>query len=305
MTKSVVLSICIPTNGVSEWVFPVLDSIFNQDVDSSLYEVIVTDNGSNSQFYQGMQDYKCFHQNLIYKKTDAFEFLNEIESYNLASGILIKFINHRTKLLPGTLKYLIDFASKNQVDKPCAYFSNGVLKLKKLVNTYDCFDEYVKNLSYWSSWSTGMTFWKSDFEKIDRNEKYNTLFPHTNILFHERDKKSYIIDNKVLLDEIPTGKIPKGRYNIFFAFAVEYPSIILDLLRDKSISFKTYKSVLKDNLQFVASSYFEYIILKRKCSYELKNIKESISVFYSKRKVRLGTIKEFFIRLRRKFFKNS
>ena len=44
------LSLCIPTNGISEWVFPVLDSIYNQKVDDSLFEVIVTDNGNNEQF---------------------------------------------------------------------------------------------------------------------------------------------------------------------------------------------------------------------------------------------------------------
>ena len=41
------LSLCMPTNGISEWVFPSLDSIYNSSVDESLFEVIVTDNGNN------------------------------------------------------------------------------------------------------------------------------------------------------------------------------------------------------------------------------------------------------------------
>ena len=47
MEKNVLISLCMPTNGVIEWVFPVLDSIFGQGVDDNLYEVVVTDNGDN------------------------------------------------------------------------------------------------------------------------------------------------------------------------------------------------------------------------------------------------------------------
>ena len=45
MQNDIDLTICIPTNGIVEWVFPVLDSIFQQDdVNLSRYEVVVTDN---------------------------------------------------------------------------------------------------------------------------------------------------------------------------------------------------------------------------------------------------------------------
>ena len=42
MEKNVLISLCMPTNGVIEWVFPVLDSIFGQGVDDNLFEVVVT-----------------------------------------------------------------------------------------------------------------------------------------------------------------------------------------------------------------------------------------------------------------------
>ncbi|MCR5757842.1 MAG: hypothetical protein K6F95_08040 [Selenomonas sp.] len=37
------LSLCIPTNGIIELVFPVLDSIYAQGEDESLFEVVVCD----------------------------------------------------------------------------------------------------------------------------------------------------------------------------------------------------------------------------------------------------------------------
>ena len=49
--SSPLLSLCIPTNGIIELIFPVLESIYSQnDVDSSLFEVVVMDNGDNREF---------------------------------------------------------------------------------------------------------------------------------------------------------------------------------------------------------------------------------------------------------------
>ena len=63
------LSLCLPTNGISEWVFPALDSIYSQEVNNDKFEVIVTDNGNNDEFRMDMEKYSKEHANLIYKKT--------------------------------------------------------------------------------------------------------------------------------------------------------------------------------------------------------------------------------------------
>ena len=110
------LSLCIPTYGVIEWIFPVLDSIYNQGVDEELFEVVITDNGKNEEFKHLINDYKNKHINLIYKETDAYSFLNEIESYKIASGDFIKFINHRTLMVEGSINYLSDFQNPIPVD---------------------------------------------------------------------------------------------------------------------------------------------------------------------------------------------
>ena len=66
------VSLCLPTNGISEWVFPVLDSIYSQGVSNDLFEVIVTDNGKNQEFKYRMREYPSMticsikRQNLFY-----------------------------------------------------------------------------------------------------------------------------------------------------------------------------------------------------------------------------------------------
>ncbi len=283
--NNVLLSICIPTNGVIEWVFPVLDSIYSQNVDDLLFEVVVTDNGNNTEFQSKILEYANKYKNLKYIKTNAFEFLNEIESYKLACGKFIKFINHRTMLKDGSLDYFINFVKDNQKEKPIVYFSNGELKLDKVLKL-NTFDEYIKNLDIYSSWSTGMAFWKEHFDAMASHDNFNVLFPHTNILFDRKNESQYIIDDTCLLDEIIVTNKPKGKYDLFHAFAVEYVALLLDLYRERYISFKTFNFVRKQNLKFIKELYFDYVFRKKYCSYDISNFNNSIQVFYSKRMVK-------------------
>ena len=287
------LSICIPTNGIPELIFPVLDSIFVQKEDKDLFEVVVMDNGHNDDFKRQMTEYAAKYDNLIYKQTDAYEFLSESECYKSASGLFIKFVNHRTKLLPNTIAYLLDFIKNNSEEKPAVYFSNGVIKGIEKIAEYDNFDGYVRELSYWSSWSTGMGFWKEDFDRIPQNTEFNMLFPHTTILFNEKQKKKYIIDNTVLLDEIQVSSANKGRYNLFYAFGVEYPGIICDLYRAGHISSETFLKVKEDNFGFIAGLYYDFVFLKKKCSYNLSDKEKNLNVFYSFRKIKRSVLSTF------------
>jgi len=278
--KSPSVSLCIPTNGIIRWVFPVLDSIYDQNIDENSFEVVVMDNGSSNEFRLLMTDYAKKHHNLTYAKTSAYEFLSEIETYKAAKGDFIKFINHRTKLLPGTLNEFIHFSMDHRDKKPTVYFSNGELKGNKDVTVLETFDQYVKKLSYFSSWSTGMGFWKSQFETLDLSHP-NYLFPHTDILFSDPSNRTYIVDNRVLLYEMPTGTVPKGTYNLFYAFTVEYLSIILNLCRNGYISVDTFNTVKNDNLDFVAELYLTYVVNKSECSYDLSNYKKWVECYYS------------------------
>lgn len=285
MANKPLISLCIPTNGIIELIFPVLDSIYSQNVDESLFETVVMDNGNNEEFKKMMKEYALKHSNIVYKETKSSGFLNEIDSYKAASGEFIKFINHRTKLCPGTLNEFLSFVQKNQVDKPCVYFSNGVLKLKgtKICND---FNEYVCTLIHYSSWSTGMGFWKEDFDRIRDFSNFNELFPHTNILFSERKKNKYIIDNRILLDEIEVSQKNKGRYDLFYAFAVEYLNIINQLVEDGSITKKTFNVVKKSNLKFITQLYYDFVIRKNGCSYDLTSFKTSTKIYYSPSKIK-------------------
>lgn len=189
--KRCYLSLCIPTNGMTEWVVPVLESILRQNADPGMYEIVVADNGNNKKFESKMAEYIAKYENIVYKKTSASGFLNQIEAFKAAKGEFIKFVNHRMLLKSGTVEYLIQFSKKNNEKKPAVFFTNGGLHLKKSVMNCISFDEYMKNLGYYSSWSAGLAFWNDQTEGIVKIEKFNPLFPHMDILFLDRENTLY------------------------------------------------------------------------------------------------------------------
>ncbi|QEN06969.1 hypothetical protein EXM22_02815 [Oceanispirochaeta crateris] len=286
-----VVSLCIPTNGIIKWLIPVLESIYAQNVDEKLYEVVVTDNGRNLKFKNAINKYISTKTNFVYKKTSAEGFLNQIESFKITRGLFLKFINHRMVLLPGALQAFIDFALENMENKPVVYFSNGkLLNLRKEITVNNSFDKFVCTLSYWSSWSAGIALWKEDLALLDKI-KFNNLFPHTDILFLRRDHEEYIVDNRILLHEIPTNWAFKGSYDLFNAFAVEYISIILNLFRDGNISKKTFLKVKRDNFSYISDRYIVYIFLKKKSSFDFTGYTDSINFFYSIFHVRVSVLR--------------
>lgn len=278
------LSLCLPTNGIIEWVFPVLDNIYKQVADQSEWELVVTDNGNNEEFYEKMTGYAAQHKNMIYKKTDAFLFENQIEALRLASGEYLKFMNHRSVLEPGCIQWMIDVVKENMADKPVMYFSNGALGIKR-PQIYDNFDGFVRGLREYASWTTGVGVWKSDFEKIPKDHIYNKISPHSDVLFWERGRGKYLIDDKIWSHDIDSSHAQKGKYDLYRAFGVEEITVTLNLLIDRSISAETFKYVVKCYEKCVAGFYFAFSIRHQPCSYTLDGFDDAMDIFLNKHRV--------------------
>lgn len=301
--QKTMLSLCIPTNGVKEWVLPVLESIYSQKVSEDLYEVIVMDNGDNADFKKSMTQIVGQHTNLKYYETEAKGFLGQIESFKKATGSLIKFVNHRMCLLPGSIESLLKYIQENQEEKPITYFANGRIRDIQTGERMNDFDSFVNRLSYWSSWSAGMAVWKEDFDHLPEGMEFHYLFPHISILFSVTENRKYYIDNRELMEEIVSSSAAKGSYNLFRAFGIEYPGILLDLYRQNKISIKTFVKVKQDNFVFLTGQYFEFVVMKQKCSYSLDHAKEYVSVFYSYRAFRKQSYCSGILRYAAAFFK--
>ncbi len=295
------LSLCIPTNGISEWVFPVLDQIYSQNVDSQLYEVVVTNNGDNKDFHVAMEKYAQQHENLIYKRTNAYMFENQIAALRMANGEYLKFINHRSLLENGTIEWMINLVKEAMIDKPVIYLSNGALKMNpEKQQAYDDFDGFVRGLKHIASWTTGVGVWKSDFGKISIDHTYNKISPHSDVLFAERKKTRYIINDTKWSHDIYKGHKNKGTYDLYKAFAIEEISIILDLFKDGDISAETLKKTINSYKRFVADCYWSFNILHKPCSYKLDGFEASMGVFMSKKEIIMMVILDIPMKVMRK-----
>ena len=292
---SPIISLCLPTNGIIEWVFPVLDSIYSQNVDNSLFEVIVTNNGKNNEFHKLMTKYSTKYPNLIYKKTTAFMFDNQLEALKLAKGRFFKFVNHRGIFTEGSLLYLINVIKENSKSKPVIYFSCGALEQSeyKLNN----FDDFVKTLRRFASWTTGVGIWKDDFKKIPKDKKFDRISPHSGILFSERNKNNYLIDNFLFSKDIVTDHSKKGTYDLFKAFAVEELAITQNLYIDGDITADTLKIVKRDYKKFVSELYFDFCLTKKPCSYQLDGFNDAMGIYFSKVEIITGAFVVGFRRL--------
>lgn len=83
-----ILSLCIPTNGILKWVIPTLESIYTQNVDNNLFEVIITDNGQDSELQKALGLYN--YPNLSYIKTNDSGFLNLVTCLEKGHGLFCK-----------------------------------------------------------------------------------------------------------------------------------------------------------------------------------------------------------------------
>ena len=83
------------------------------------------------------------------------------------------------------------------------------------------------------------------------------------------------------MKEIPVDVTKKGNYDLFDAFAVQYPLIIENLYKKGDISKQTFNCVIRKNSYFVGGLYLDYMMKKEPCSYNLGGYKKAMGFFYS------------------------
>ena len=269
-SNNIVLSLCIPTNGIVEWVVPLLESIYNQNCDDYLFEVIITDNGENNELYNSIEKFTTNHKNIIYKKTNSLLFQNQIDCFRLANGKLVKFLNHRDVLEKGSINKIINIIEANKVDKPIIYFLNNQKRINR-ENEFLDFNSFAYELSYYLTWSGGTTFWNEDKEKLLSKRSYDKYFPHIDIIISNDNNRKYLIINDVLSHQKPIDETKKGKYDLFDAFANHFVEIINSFYANNKIIKNTYSRIKFDNLLFVIGLHYQYIVKKTPCSYILTN----------------------------------
>lgn len=273
------LSICIPTNGVSRWVIPTLENLYSLGTDETLFEVVVADNGgSESDLPIPIKKFES-HANFRYVPTKAKGFYNIIENFAQTRGDYMIKLNHRCILHKGMIEYIYRQAEKYYDTKPLMFFVNGGLGFQE-VREYDNFNDFLYDFSYMSSLSQGLFFWKEDLERIPQI-RFAPMSPNVSMMFDSRHKKHFVLDGT----KICHSQDSKGKYGyaLFETFAVLYMDLINEVRIDGSITNKTYLKIKQDIFNFLFNCYID---MKNNGAYEnytLDDMKESLSIYYSER----------------------
>ncbi|MCX2582895.1 glycosyltransferase family 2 protein [Pedobacter sp. MR22-3] len=271
-----VLSICIPTRGRAEILMNTLTSIFESEVDQSLYEVVIYDS-SNTDETELFIKSKFQQSNLIYIRGVNYGYLNLIEALKMGNGDYLKLHNDYSSFKLGSLEAIIDEIKKATLTKPVLLFSNGTLDQK--VQNFANFDSFLYTLSFYSTWSTIFGIWRSDFDLLNKRN-VNSMFPHTSLLFEFINKDGYRIVNHPLFTNIEVGN--KGGYNLFQVFAIVYLDMVKELLDRQYIEFRTFEKIKRDLFyKFLVHWYSETKVLRNNYTFILTDIKKSIRTYYS------------------------
>lgn len=277
MDKQPILSLCIPTNGAVEWILPVIESIYSQGYDTDKFEVVITDNGKDSQLPSHIA--RMDYPNLRYKQTTDEGFLNLVTCLKEGKGLFCKMINHRSVMLPGSIADMVALVEKYKDSQPIIYCSDG--NIKSAGDYVECpnTDVFVRHLSYWCSWSAGIGFWQKDIPQIP-NIKLNEMFPNASLLFEIREETNYVIWNEKY--EQMCDDSGKGGYNLFETFSVIFLDLLSELRRKNRISISTFIKVKKDLLVFLKTMYLYEVCMPSKHTYILENIPQSLDVYYGR-----------------------
>lgn len=274
-----ILSICIPCYGRINYVRNTLNSIYvdNSEVPLEDFEVIISDNNPSKSIQKLIEEYKQY-PNIKYYYTTCEGFMNSYHVLKYANGNFLKLHNSQSKFKKGSISLIIREIEEKQSTKSLIFYTNGLIsQLPNKSITYDSFEDYMYNLSYWSSWSNGFGIWKENLEKIG-NIELNKLFPHTSLFLSQSQSQSFTINNYVLFD---VQRIPKrGGHNKFQAFTIEYPSLIDRCQKENKISVECKKHILNDILtDFLPSLLFNKYIARIE-TFDSTGYKENIKVYF-------------------------
>lgn len=272
--KTPLLSICIPTNGVVEWVVPVIESIYSQGADDSMFEVVITDNGKSSALSKAVEVFK--YNNFRYYKTSSPGFTNQIDAFEKCRGEFCKMLNHRSRMLPGSIDSLLSIIWKYRERKPVIYCAEGHAKGGEFIECKNL-DEFVCSLGYYLSWSAGTGVWKEDLSVL-REKTTDKMFPHILFLAGLRKESEYVIWNG--LYEQMANDAGKGGYNVFQTFAVHFLDILIGFKTNGRISQKTFVGVKNELYGFLVNLYMREVILPTKHTFIIEDVRGSMSVYY-------------------------
>lgn len=254
----VFLSICIPTYNRCEFLRKTIESIVTQDafIKNNEIEIIISDNDSSDGTFDVVRVFcDLFPGKIRYYKNDKN--LGPEKNYELVlskgNGHFLKLHNDTLIARNGSLNEIIKVIKATVLERPIIFFSNGSNgNLGKQIQICNGVDEFVRVVSYFSTWIGGFGIWKEDFKSMSNFSLCADLqLIQTDILmrFLSSGKRAVVLSDMYFFSMTPENK---GGYNTAEVFGKNYLSILKKYISLGELSEKTFReekiSLLKNHI---------------------------------------------------------
>lgn len=248
-----ILSICIPTYNRADFLDNSLQSIVCQDVfqKTNEVEIIISDNCSSDNTQKIANKYMALYPDKIFYNRNQ----NNINDKNfglvlsLGKGEFLKLCNDSLIFLPNSLMSMLEFIKRNKAKKPVLFFPNNKKQKEQNISTLD---DFVKVVSFTSTWIGAFGLWKQDIFFLQDWEKYsNSKLAQTYVLFKMIAQKKSVSIAEGIFCNLYKPSI-SGNYNLCEVFIKNYLSSYTEYLQNKTLSHKIYEkekwNVLKKHI---------------------------------------------------------
>ncbi|MBB6114512.1 glycosyltransferase involved in cell wall biosynthesis [Rahnella inusitata] len=272
------ISICIPTKDRLKHLTATVDSIINDDVDVSLYEIVISDNSDNDKIKVYCENLQAKGYRVKHVKNPLLGFYNSIVSLREASGSLLKLHNDYSCFVKGQFAFMVNYVQENLNDMPTIFFSNGTLGFNE-DQPCNSKDAFFARTHFQNTWSSAFSIWKKDFDLVPHErEDLDSMFPHTSILLN-CIKENYLICDQVIFENISVSG--KGGYNLFECFCDRYLNMLRAKVKSSELTNKTFRKIKwKMFLEFITPWYFKTVYTNQGFTYDITNADNIIKSNY-------------------------
>ncbi len=228
MKSETLLSICIPTYNRAFFLERTLKNISSQISKlnrSDIVEVVIADNCSTDNTQEMVLDFlKRYPNSIRYIKNDSNILDKNFEKVLRAgNGKFRKLHNDTLCFKKNGLQKLVDFINKYSKDEPVIFFANGNSNENRIESECKDLNEFVANVSFYSTWIGGFGIWENDLTAINplsEDADQHHLFQVDALITLIGKGKKIIILNDIIKQGQPiTGK---GGYNVSEVFGQNY-----------------------------------------------------------------------------------
>ncbi|MDR3118496.1 MAG: glycosyltransferase family 2 protein [Mediterranea sp.] len=270
--QKILLSICIPTYNRSAILKDTMERIVADPAFDNEVEIIISDNNSTDGTGDVVKAFTERFSNVHYYRNETNIFDRNFQTVlSYANGDYLKLQNDYIYFPEGGLAFMKEEIRNYQSTRQPLFFIRKVRKRRMKQDSIVCrsLDEYILAVSYYSTWLSSFGCWHEDFRSLTEKDRYfHTSLQQVDWIYRIiSEKKGAVISTHPVFE---TTKLPlgaRGGYNYFGVHVGKYYEIMLDFIKDGSISTSVYNRDRKYTLWMYRERFIRYILFPKKGNY--------------------------------------